>query len=159
MADMLVNLYRLPNRDDGIFKQNGIVIKRVLPLDKSKVLSFICSEFKQSWADECEHAFSHDPIGCYIAVRDGEILGFACYDATAKGYFGPTGVKQTERRQGIGAALLRACLNSMREIGYGYAIIGWAAEKAIPLYQREAGAVLIENSEPAESLYSNMVDL
>ena len=46
----------------------------------------------------------------------------------------------------------------MREQGYGYAIIGWTAKDAIPFYQKEAGAVLIENSEPENSIYSNMIE-
>ena len=32
-------------------------------------------------------------------------------------------------------------------------------EEVIPFYQREAGAVLIENSEPDESIYSNLTDI
>ncbi len=158
MADMLINLYRLPQNNSHFPEENGIRIKRALPPDKSKILAFIREEFQAGWADECEHALSHDPCGCYLAVRNGEILGFACYDATAKGYFGPTGVKESERRQGIGAALLHACLHAMREQGYGYAIVGWTAKSAIPFYEKEAGAVLIANSEPEQSIYSNMID-
>ena len=158
MADMLVNLYRLSQQDPSPLKEKGVFIKRVLPPDKSKVLAFIRGQFQEGWADECEHALSHDPPSCYIAVRDKKILGFTCYDATAKGYFGPTVVDPSQRRKGIGAALLHACLNSMREQGYGYAIIGWTAKDAIPFYQKEAGAVLIENSEPENSIYSNMIE-
>lgn len=160
MADLLVNLYRLPHRDlHSVLEKRGISIKRVLPPDKSKVLSFIRENFQDGWADECEHALFHDPVGCYIAVKEHGIIGFACYDATARGFFGPTGVQENERRQGIGAALLHACLHSMKELGYGYAVIGWPAKEAIPFYQREAGAVLIENSEPDESIYSNLIDI
>lgn len=158
MADLLINLYRLPGKDVlAPMNRQGISIKRVLPPDKSKVLSFIREQFQDGWADECEHALFHDPVGCYIAVKEQAIIGFACYDATARGFFGPTGVQENERRKGVGTALLFACLHSMKELGYGYAIIGWAAEDAIPFYQREACAVLIEQSEPEQSVYSNLV--
>ncbi len=159
MADMLVNLYRIPKGKIPFLEEKGIRIKRALPPDKSRILAFIREEFQEGWADECEHALFHDPCGCFLAVRDKQILGFACYDATARGYFGPTGVKASERRQGIGAALLHACLHAMREYGYGYAVIGWTAKDAIPFYEKEAGAVLIENSQPEATLYSNMIDI
>lgn len=83
----------------------------------------------------------------------GEMLGFACYDATAKGFFGPTGVSKDARKQGIGKALLYACLNAMREEGYGYAIIGWAGPVAY--YQKTCNATIIENSLP--SVYRGML--
>jgi hypothetical protein len=34
------------------------------------------------------------PISCFIAVYEKSIAGFACYDATCKDFFGPTGVKK-----------------------------------------------------------------
>ena len=64
-----------------------------------------------------------------IAVRESgddqkEIVGFACYDATCMNFFGPTGVKESERGKGVGKALLLAALHAMKEQGYAYAIIG-----------------------------------
>ena len=29
---------------------------------------------------------------CFIATENGKLIGFACYDATAKGFFGPIGI-------------------------------------------------------------------
>ena len=60
----------------------------------------------------------------WIATRGEALLGFACHDATAKGFFGPTAVAEAERGKGIGEALLFATLRGMREAGYAYAIIG-----------------------------------
>ena len=51
------------------------------------------------------------------------------------------------RSMGIGAALLLKCLLSMREMGYGYAIIG-GVEEAEDFYRKIAGAVPIPDSFP-----------
>ena len=82
-----------------------------------------------------------------------EMLGFACYDATVKGFFGPTGVAKEERGQGIGKALLLACLNAMKEEGYGYGIIGGAGP--VHFYEKCCGAQVIENEQP--NIYSRMI--
>ncbi len=67
------------------------------------------------------------------------------------------GLKKSERSQGIGEALLRKCMLSMRESGYGYAMIGWADPKAAPMYEKRFGAVRIPGSFPG--IYSNMVGI
>src|SRR6267142_2060971 len=64
------------------------------------------------------------PVSCFIAVQQKNILGFACHDATFPNFFGPTGIDPNTRRNGIGTALLLACLEAMKQQGYGYAIIG-----------------------------------
>ena len=89
-------------------------------------------------------------------MQDKQVLGFACYDTTAMNFFGPTGVREDRRGQGIGRALLLRCLYAMREEGFAYAIIGWVGD-ALPFYQRTVGATIIENSHPGE--YKRMIDL
>ncbi|MDR2933075.1 MAG: GNAT family N-acetyltransferase [Oscillospiraceae bacterium] len=160
MADMLVKLYAdLPHIDtDAYRRESGVYIKRALIPDKEKILSFIRANFSGTWVHECEYALFHDPISCYIAVEDKEVIGFACYDATAKGFFGPFGVKESKRNKGIGRVLFHKCLQSMKEAGYGYAIIGWTSEKAIPFYQREAGATIIDDSPTSKSVYRNLIE-
>ena len=121
--DILVNLYNLPNDDDPTkaMKEKGVGIKRGLGPDKTEILEFIKREFSQGWADECEKAIFNST--CYIATLNGEVVGFACYDSTALGYYGPLGVAAKARKLGIGSALTAKCLLAMREKGYGYAII------------------------------------
>jgi GNAT superfamily N-acetyltransferase len=116
MADMFVRLYNLYDADTGVarLKADGISIKRALAPDKIQILRFIETnaathwpdESKESWMSECDAALSQHPPTCFIAVKHQTLLGFACYDATAKGYFGPTGVLQDAQRRGIGKALL-----------------------------------------------------
>jgi GNAT superfamily N-acetyltransferase len=156
MADMLVNLYRLPDAS-ALFSRlqdSGITIKRALAPDKSRVLDFIRDTFNQGWADECSAAFAAQPVTCHIAVRGSTLLGFACYDATARGFFGPTGLSPEERGNGVGTALLLASLTAMREAGYGYAAIGWC-DDAMEFYRKAAGAIPIPDSSPG--IYSRLI--
>lgn len=158
MSDMLVNLYDAdlePNLTRGSLE--GIRFVRVLAPNKSKVLEFIRENFSEGWVNECEATFSESPSRTWAAVKDGEVLGFGCYDATGRGYFGPTGVREDMRKKGIGAALLKLCLKSMKDMGYGYAIIGWAAEDAKPFYARQVGAKEIVGWTQEKSIYSSMI--
>ena len=116
MPDMLVNLYRLPSNQENIqkLKEKGIRIERALAPNRHKVMEFARTNFGEGWASEVSAAFSNNPVTCYIAIRDHEVLGFACFDATAKDYFGPTGVKESERGQGIRLALLLQSLEGLK---------------------------------------------
>lgn len=159
MPDMLVKLYQL-NEDDTAkrLRQKGINIKRALIPDKNKIVDFVRSNFGEGWVGECEYALFNNPPSCYVAVKDKEIIGFACYDATAKGLFGPIGVKETIRHEGVGRALLFSCLHSMKEIGYAYAVIGWVSE-ATDFYKKAVNATVIEDSPPSKSIYSNLIHI
>ncbi|NLI09323.1 MAG: GNAT family N-acetyltransferase [Elusimicrobia bacterium] len=151
MADMLVKLYDLPIYQEK--EINGIKIKRAIAPEKIPVCDWVRQNFSKAWAGECEAAFSRVPSSCFIAVKNGKIEGFACYDATAKGFFGPIGVSVSERKSGIGKALLLAALNQMRSDGYAYAIIGWAGPT--DFFKKNCGAKTIEDSEPG--IYSDLV--
>ncbi len=158
MADMLVKLYPLP-QDAALLdalRQKGVTIKKALAPDRSKVIAFARDSGHAFWADEVEAAFANQPVSCYIAVKDRQIIGFACYEATARGFFGPTLVACNERRQGIGKALLLACLASLREMGYAYAFIGWPAPDAVHFYQQACGAMMIPGE--GNGVYSRMAE-
>jgi len=74
------------------------------------------------------------------------VLGFASYDATARGFFGPTGVAEEARHKGIGRALLVATITDMASQGYVYGIIG--ATTSLDFYRNEVGAIEIPESTP-----------
>ena len=160
MADMLVNLYELPSEGTLLtdLSKQGIEIIRALSLDKHIITNFIKKYFDggDSWASECEAAFTHTPISCFIAVCKKKIIGFGCYESTAKDYFGPTGVSKQYRKKGIGKALLLKCLYAMKEEGYGYAIIGWPADDAIHFYENSVGATLIKSKN--NGVYERMIN-
>jgi hypothetical protein len=103
-----------------------------LAAEKHKIAAWVRENFAEGWATETEIAFGRQPISCFIAVREGRAVGFACHDATFRNFFGPTGVKLEVRKNGIGTGLLFACLEDIRQQGYGYAIVGaWARRPSI----------------------------
>lgn len=143
MGDLLVKLYDLPHRENP----EGILIKRPLAPEKRTVVSWVERHFGERWASEVEMAFSGHPITCFVALTPTrELVGFACYDTSFRGFFGPTGVEESSRGAGIGSALLLRSLEAMREAGYAYAIIGYSG--ADEYYGRIVGAVPIPDSEP-----------
>ncbi|WP_321415889.1 GNAT family N-acetyltransferase [uncultured Desulfobacter sp.] len=158
MPDLLIKLYELQFEQyrkehfDCEFK-----IVRPLSCDKSKVIEFVRREFNESWANECERSFSNVPVSCFIGVKDQKIIGFACYDATAKGFFGPIGIKPEARKKGIATQLLFSCLSDMWDNEYGYAIVGWVDENHIDFYQKNTFATVIPESSPG--IYKRMIDM
>lgn len=160
MSDLLVNLYRLDTNDTmQEAKKRGVLIKRVLPPDKTKVIEFVRKYYGENWVGECETAIYRSPVSCFIAVKDKEILGFACYDATAKGYFGPIGMSPDQKGKGMGKALMYAALDAMREDGYGYAVIGWADSNAMGFYENSLSLFVIPDSESPKTVYSRMASI
>lgn len=151
-CDMIANLMKLPGEPE----LNGVRIKRAFVGEKMEVLNFIREHFSEGWVYETEAALLNHK--CFIATREGKILGFACYDATAKGYFGPIGVLEETRGQGVGSALLLRTLTCMREEGYGYAIIGWV-DDAEMFYRKLLGAEYIPGGEPENTVYSNLIKM
>lgn len=146
MTDLLVRLYDLPASDArSRLEKNGIAIRRALGPERDIAVDFAAG-FSPGWGAECATAFGGQPVRAFVAARDARILGFACYDATARGFFGPTGVAEAERQQGIGEALLLETLGAMVAEGYAYAIIGWAGP--IAWYKKRLGAIEIPGSDP-----------
>jgi len=155
VADLLVKLYGLPSSAALVEKlrSEGVEIKRAIGPEKQAIADWVEKKFSRAWASECEVALSAQPASCFIAVKKEQIAGFACYDATVKGFLGPIGVDEGARAGGLGKALLIRALEAMREAGYGYAIVGWAGPA--DFFKKAVGAVVIEGSEPG--VYANMV--
>lgn len=145
---MLVPLYKLSPADDGLarLRSQGVVVRRAFPFELSRTRRFIQTHFGEGWADEAEATFARQPITCWIAVEEKKIVGFACVESTARGFFGPTGVAESQRGRGVGAALLLAALHGLREMGYAYGIIGGAGPTGF--YEKVAGAIPIPDSSP-----------
>ena len=142
MPDLLVKLYELPP-ERGV---DGVTIRRALPPEKRAVLGWVDTTFGRHWASEADVSFEGHPVRCHIAVAEGGLVGFACWDATARGFFGPEGVAEAWRAKGIGAALLLQCLHAMRAAGYAYAVIGGVGPKAF--YEKIVPVMEIPGSSP-----------
>jgi GNAT superfamily N-acetyltransferase len=157
MPDMLARLYDLPDDAPTLKRiaEAGLSLRRADPWDRLRLRGFIRENFQDVWAMEAERAFAQTPITCYLGLQGPEIVGFAVYECTRRDYFGPTGVREDLRGSGLGAALLLACLNSMREMGYAYAIIGGVGPTAF--YEKTVGATVIPGSDPG--IFASLADL
>jgi hypothetical protein len=169
--DLLVRLYALPPlapRLDALAPA-GVTVRRALASERHVVVAFAEKHGSPGWASECEVAFARRPIGCFVAVEattgsaaaaargvvapgggypsaPETLVGFACIEATAPGFFGPQAVRDDRRGRGVGAALLLSALHALGAEGHAYAIVGWASE--LEFYRKVAGAVPIAGSEP-----------
>ena len=158
--DLLVRLYALPPVAPRVaaVAGKGVSVRRALASEKHVVVEWARQHGSPGWASECDVAFARQPIGCFVAVEAGpqpssgyptapeSLIGFACIEATARGFFGPQCVRAARRGVGGGAALLLTALHAMAAEGYAYGIIGWAAE--VDFYKRVAAAEPISGSEP-----------
>jgi GNAT superfamily N-acetyltransferase len=148
VPDMLVKLYTLPDLAPDLARQTaaGITLRRAMAPEKHLVVAWVRANFSADWASEADVAINGRPPTCFVATQEEKLIGFACYDSTAKGFFGPTGVAEEARGQGTGRALLLACLHAMRADGYGYGIIGAAGPTGF--YTKAVGATPIPDSWP-----------
>jgi len=149
MPDLLVNLLKLPPREDT----QNFILRRAQPFELTPVRNFVAENFSRSWADEISVGFTRQPISVFVATIDRELRGFAGYECTRPGFFGPTGVIEAARGKGVGKALLLASLEALREMGYVYAIIGAAGP--VRFYQKTVGAIIIPDSEPG--IYTDLL--
>jgi len=148
MIDMLVKLYELPDSSAPArtAEEAGITVRRARAFEKHTVAEFARSRFSEKWASEVEVAITRQPVTCFIATREKRILGFACYDTTMRGFFGPTGVIEEARGLGLGKLLLLRSLEALREAGHAYGIIGGVGPREF--YEKACGAIEIPGSDP-----------
>ena len=155
MADMLIKLYDFepPGSFAADLKALGIELRKPIGPEKHAIIAWVFDQFGDAWASEVDVALSNQPCTCFVAVKDTQIIGFACYDATALGFFGPVGVAKSHRKKGTGRALLTACLLDMKNKGYGYAVVGGVQDTRF--YKNTVGALEIPDSDPG--LYNTQV--
>lgn len=155
MRDMLVRLTELPDitEKENQLAREKIIFRRPIPPEKSFVRDWVMEQFGVYWANEVEASFSYLPVNCFVAQQENNLLGFACFEATAKNFFGPTGTLESRRGRGIGKVLLIKSLLALREMGYAYAIIGGVGPA--DFYKSTVDAKVIEGSEI--SIYKNLL--
>ncbi|WP_432834328.1 GNAT family N-acetyltransferase [Dactylosporangium sp. CA-092794] len=112
---------------------------KVLPAD-ADTPAWVRSIWGEGWAWEVEQSLDRPGAGCYVAVRDGEILGFAAYGANRPSWFGPMGTAPSAEGLGVGRVLLRRCLADQHAAGHTTAQIGWAGP--IGFYSKAVAARL-----------------
>ncbi len=148
MIDMIVNLLELPDSGD-LYKrvdEQGIILRRARAYERHIVAGWVGEHFSPKWVSEVKVAMSRQPVTCFIATKDKEILGFACVETTAKGFYGPTGVAEAARGTGIGKALLFKSMEALRDSGYVYGVIGGVGPREF--YEKVCNAKEIPGSDP-----------
>lgn len=154
MADLLVRLYDLPDVEtEAKVRAAGVTVRRAIAPEAHVIQDFVAKHFSAPWTSEVTAGMSRMPPTVLIATRGNTLLGFACYDTSAKGFFGPTGVDEAARGQGIGEALLMATLRAMRQEGYAYAVIGDPGP--VEFYRKRLDALEIPKSKPGQ--YTGML--
>lgn len=102
------------------------------------LLDAVAAEFGGAWPFELARSLTADPPGIHVAVRDGEYCGFAAHDGNNRGlgWFGPAGTWPAHRGQGLGEALLLACLVDIAA-HHARCEVAWIGPRAF--YDRVAG--------------------
>lgn len=114
--------YRVPESQASAYskvEQYGIAIRPARPDDITPVLQFVRDHFSWDWHREASGVFQDlfaglgDPrqVGLMVADCGGEIVGYAQHRGER---FGPFGVREDRRSQGIGRVLLAEILLTMR---------------------------------------------
>lgn len=145
MSDMLVPLYRLPARE-ALPVPAGYEIRRAVHYEKNVLTDWVSRHFDPGWASETDVCFSRQPVSCFVALRENQLVGFACYEVARRAFFGPLGVLESERGHGLGGRLLLESLYGLEALGYAYGII--FAVGPAEFYSRAVGATIIPDSNP-----------
>lgn len=142
-VDMLVALEGLDDPRKRVLRlsKRGIEIRRALPKEADTLTRWVKENFSEAWASECRIGLTRTPPSCFVARGSGVFVGFACFDVSYKGSFGPIGVLQSYRKMGIGSTLLLLALNALREMGYKYGIITDVGPTEF--YQKAVSAIVI----------------
>jgi GNAT superfamily N-acetyltransferase len=147
-TDMLVDLrtFALAQPSPYSTASRGVEIRRAADSDRERLSRFVVSAFSdEKWGGASAVAYARGPASAFIALQAGEIVGSAFYDVAFLGYFGAMGVRETDRRRGIGARLLVAALGDMALKGYAYAVIGDVGP--MEFYEKVCAATVITKSQ------------
>lgn len=101
----------------------------------------VAREFGGAWPFELARALAYDPPGVHVALdAAGAYCAFAAHDGNNRGlgWFGPTGTWPAHRGQGLGEALLLACLVDVAA-AHARCEIAWIGPR--PFYEKAAGIV------------------
>ena len=147
---MLVRLLDLPAPSPA---PEGFLLRRPLAAESGIVTDWIRAHFHRGWADEITPALHAMPARLILAQQSNQIFGFAAWNVTAPGFFGPLGVARSARGHGLGRALLHAALDGLRSEGYVYAVIGDASNP--DFYARNCDALSLPDR--GSSIYDNML--
>lgn len=135
MSDLIVSLQSLPATPEI---SEDCVIEAAQSWDREVILGWVRDHFGSGWASEVANGLGRQPSRVLILRREQTMLGFACFDVTFPGFFGPTGIAEEARGLGLGKALLIESLHRLKHMGYVYGFIGDAGP--VEFYRDAVGA-------------------
>ncbi|MBK7077574.1 MAG: GNAT family N-acetyltransferase [Myxococcales bacterium] len=116
----------------------GYTIRRACLDELEAISAHVSIGFGGAWPFEIERAATRAPCGLFVAERDGRVAAFAAHDGNNRGlgWFGPAGTWPEHRGQGLGEALLIACLVDVAAT-HARSEIAWIGPREF--YQRALG--------------------
>jgi GNAT superfamily N-acetyltransferase len=103
----------------------GYTFRRMQESDRPALDAYLSTRWSPYWRYEGLAALEVDPPTGHIALKDGEIVGFAVYDIARPGWFGPTGTNEELRGLGIGTILLHRCYHDWQLQGRKTGEVAW----------------------------------
>jgi mycothiol synthase len=117
--------------------REGITVRPVEPADLPELMPFIAKNFGWDWFRLAQEYLvelfgrGSDEI-CFLVARRGDRIVGYCQQRRER--FGPFGVMEELRNQGIGRLLLFRCLSIMLTQGFHCAWFLWTGQAAARLY-------------------------
>ncbi|MCL5947236.1 MAG: GNAT family N-acetyltransferase [Chloroflexi bacterium] len=117
-VDLRMQRFDLENRLAHL-QQGGVVVRRIGEPDQTALSAYLRATWGKGWHAEGMAVFNlgRKRIPGFIAAVGETIVGFAVYDVTRPGWFGPIGTTEAYRHTGVGGALLLCCLHDWQEQG------------------------------------------
>jgi len=118
-------------------RQEGITVRPVQSADLSELMPFIAKHFGWDWFRFAQEYLlelfgpGSDEIGFLVATQGERIVGY-CQQRRER--FGPFGVVEEMRNQGLGRLLLFRCLSTMLTQGFHCAWFLWTGKDVARLY-------------------------
>lgn len=125
-------------------EKSGYIYERVQTTDFDKTIDFVKKHFpNNTWAEEVKFSLKLQPPSTFIAKNvANEIAGWATHSQFFPGSFGPTGVDESLRREGIGTELFLWCLWDIKQRGLDNCEIMWVEGNTIKFYSKAIGAYI-----------------
>lgn len=116
----------------------GYEVRRADLDEREGLWEAITEEFGGTWPFEVSRALRQPEPAVHVAVKEGAYCGFAAHDGNnaGLGWFGPAGTWPAHRGQGLGEALLLACLEDVAR-DHAQCEIAWIGPEAF--YEKSCG--------------------
>jgi len=109
------------------FTQSGFTFRTPDAIEKDRITSWALDIFGPVWSYEIVMSFRHRPPGVMVAEQDEDIVGFAGFGSLELDWFGPLGVIEDPKHEGLSTVLLHKALWEMKLRGQRTAVIPWAS--------------------------------